>query len=83
MTLLKVARRDSFSEAEAAQSLGITTFELHQLLDRFIFNEGTPRPANIEFTSSDLLLLAYWNEESNEPAEKKSCSNVISILDHK
>jgi hypothetical protein len=83
MTLSKSARRDCFSEAEAAEALGITVVQLHHLLDRFVFNEGTRRPANIEFTASDLVLLAYWNKGSRPGSEPHGRDNVVSIENRK
>lgn len=53
--------RESFSEVEAARELGISIKRLHSLLDEYVFNDGTPRPPDIELTSPDLLLLKYWN----------------------
>ncbi len=51
----------SYSETEAAAALGISVSRLRELLDRYVFTSGNTRPASIEFTSSDLLLLGYWN----------------------
>jgi hypothetical protein len=67
MKNLKRSATDQYSEAEAAETLGITLARLHELLDEHIFNEGTPRPSAIEFTSSDLLLLNYWQKNSRVP----------------
>ena len=83
MTLPKPVSKDCFSEADAAKTLGITIARLHQILDQFVFNEGTRRPANIEFAASDLLLLAYWSRESRNSSEPKPPGNVISIDQHK
>jgi hypothetical protein len=55
-----------FTEHQAAESLGISLDALHRLLDLYIFNNGTPRPNNLYFTHSDLLLLTFWNDESSE-----------------
>jgi hypothetical protein len=33
---------------------------LHELLDQHIFNDGKPRPAGLNFTNAELLLLSYW-----------------------
>jgi hypothetical protein len=35
-----------------------------------VFTPGNTRPASIEFTSSDLLLLGYWNN-LYQPRETK------------
>lgn len=53
--------KEHFTEAEAALELGISVARLHLLLDTNVFNDGSPRPPSIELTSSDLLLLNYWN----------------------
>ena len=82
MTLPKLVPKDHYSESEAASILGVSIARLHQLLDQHIFNVGSRRPPNIEFTSSDLLLLSYWNRESPgtppDPNQK-----VIRIDDYK
>jgi hypothetical protein len=78
MTLLKAVTNDFYTEAEAAHLLGISIARLHQLLDEYVFNVGPPRPPNIEFTSSELLLLSYWNKESpRSGAETRQ--NVVAI----
>lgn len=82
MTLPKAVTKDSYSEAEAARVLGISIAKLHQLLDQYVFNVGSHRPPNIEFTSSDLLLLSYWNKESSSP-KAEFPQNVIAIDDYK
>lgn len=56
--------KESFSEEEAAASLGLSISTLHILLDEHIFNDGTPRPANIRLTSSDLVLLEFWHNST-------------------
>ncbi len=81
MTLSRPVTQDYYSETEAARALGITIARLHQLLDRYVFNVGTSRPPNIEFTGSDLLLLSYWNRESTSGPECHD--NVISIDNYK
>ena len=80
MTLPRAVAKDFYSEAEAANMLGISIARLHQLLEQYVFNVGTPRPSNIEFTSSDLVLLSYWNKESASAGNRK---NVVSINDYK
>jgi hypothetical protein len=62
---------DSITEQQAAQWLGISIDTLHRLLDQHIFNNGTPRPAEVHFTQSDLLLLSYW---CDKPKGKKVLS---------
>jgi hypothetical protein len=63
---------DSITETQAAQWLGISMEALHRLLDEHIFNNGTPRPAVVHFTQSDLLLLSYW-------CDKPRSSKVLSM----
>jgi len=82
MTLPKAVTNDFYSEAEAAHMLGISIARLHQLLDHYVFNVGSPRPPNIEFTSSELLLLSYWNRES-PGAGARTRRNVVAINDYK
>ena len=53
--------KDTYSEHEAASTLGISVSRLHLLLDEHVFNDGGSRPRDIELTSSDLLLLQFWN----------------------
>jgi hypothetical protein len=65
--------QEPYSESEAAAALGISVPRLHQLLDKYVFTPGNTRPASIEFTSSDLLLLGYWNNLL-QPRETKILS---------
>jgi len=86
MTLPKAVAKDHYTEPEAAQALGISISRLHELLDLYIFNDGTRRPSGIEFSASDLLLFAYWHRDCAPPdiaprddiREKK----VVSIDSH-
>jgi hypothetical protein len=71
MKNLKAFADHVYSEAEAAAALGITVSRLHELLDEYIFNQGSPRPPSIEFTSSDLLLLNYWHKNSSTPRDRR------------
>ncbi len=64
MSNLKRWPKDSYTETEAAAILGVTVARLHQLLDQHIFTNGDRRPPSVEFTSSDLLLLSYWNSST-------------------
>lgn len=61
MSNVNRSSQESYSESEAAAALGISISRLHDLLDQHVFTGGNRRPASIEFTSSDLLLLGYWN----------------------
>lgn len=51
-----------YSEIEAANALGVSLSELYSVLDRHIFNDGTPRPPRLELTGSDLLIVSYYLE---------------------
>ena len=82
MTLPKLVTKDFYSEAEAARVLGISIARLHQLLDQYIFNVGSRRPPNLEFTSGELLLLAYWNKESPSTSPE-SPQKVVPIDEYK
>ena len=82
MTLPKLVTKDFYSEAEAAHMLGISIARLHQLLDQYVFNVGCRRPPNIEFTSSELLLLSYWNRES-PTSSGETHQKVVPIDDYK
>ncbi len=59
--------KEFYSEVEAAQALNITLERLHRLLDEHIFNDGSPRPNNMNFRSSDLVLLSFWNRTIANP----------------
>ena len=61
---------ESINEQQAAQWLGISLESLHRLLDEHIFNNGTPRPAQVFFTQSDLLLLSYWCDKPAKGSRK-------------
>ncbi len=67
MQTTKQPAKDIFTEEEVAYQLGISISSLHQLLDEHIFNDGTPRPARVEFTASDILLLGFWRELRPNP----------------
>ena len=70
MSKLKRTSQELYSETEAAAALGISIPRLHELLDQYVFTGGNVRPAAIEFTSSDLLLLGYWNSSAERPPAK-------------
>jgi hypothetical protein len=54
---------DVYNESEAAAELKISIERLHSLLDRKVFNQGTFRPASLNFQPSDLLLLRFWLDQ--------------------
>jgi len=64
MAKLKRSTKELYNEAEAAAALEISISRLHDLLDQYIFTNGNHRPAAIQFTASDLLLLSYWSNDS-------------------
>jgi len=67
MQSTKQPAKDVYSEKEAAEALGISLPTLHQLLDAHIFNDGTSRPPQVQFTSADLVLLEFWREMMPNP----------------
>ena len=59
--------KEFYSEIEAAQTLGISLTRLHQLLDENLFNDGLPRPENVTFRYSDLVILGFWDRSTPNP----------------
>lgn len=57
-----LSAKDLMSEQEAADSLGISLETLYSILDEHVFNQGMLRPANLRFTTSDVLMLSCWVE---------------------
>ena len=66
---MKTSRQETqlYSEAEAAKALGISLLRLHTLLDELVFNDGTPRPPEVTFEASDLLLIGFWHRSTPNP----------------
>ena len=60
-------QHDGYSEAEAAQMLGISVSRLHMLLDENVFNDGSKRPADLRLRDSDLILIEFWNRTMENP----------------
>lgn len=60
-------QKEYYSESEAARFLNISLSHLYMLLDEFVFNDGTARPANITFRESDLVLLGFWSRSHENP----------------
>jgi len=56
-----------YTEAEAAEALGISVIRLHMLLDEHVFNDGGPRPSDIRLQPADLVLLGFWNRGTPNP----------------
>lgn len=65
--------KEFYTEQEAASFLEISIDELHTLLDRHIFTDGNPRPADITFCESDLVLLGFWNQSQPSSPSKVIC----------
>ena len=59
--------KEFYTEPEAADYLNISINELHALLDRHIFNDGNPRPTEVTFCESDLVLLGFWSRPRETP----------------
>ncbi len=72
MLNLRKPMKQYYSETEAAHSLCISLEALHELLDKHVFNDGLTRPAVLEFTHAELLLLSVW-------AEPERGANVVSM----
>ena len=64
MSILKNAKKETYTEVEAAEALNISLSRLRQLLDEYIFNDGRPRPEQVEFRLSDIILLEFWNRST-------------------
>jgi len=64
MRSLPDRHNDGYTEIEAAHMLGISVERLYKLLDENVFNDGSTRPHGLMLRSSDLLLLEYWNRET-------------------
>ena len=60
-------QKECYTEVEAAAVLGISLTRLYLVLDENVFNEGTPRPQNLTFRPSDLVLLGFWHRTSPNP----------------
>lgn len=61
------AVKEMYSEEEAAAALEMSVDRLHKLLDDNLFNDGSPRPPNLSFRASDLVLLGFWNRTAPNP----------------
>lgn len=72
MLNLKKPMKQYYSESEAAHTLCISPEALHEILDKNIFNLEHPRPAVLEFTHAELLLLSVW-------AEPERGRNVVAM----
>lgn len=63
LTSLK-AGKDSYTEDEASEVLGISRDRLHLLLDQNVFNDGSGKPAEIHFRVADLVLVELWDRNT-------------------
>jgi hypothetical protein len=59
--------KEFYTELEAARYLNITVYELHLLLDQYIFTNGHHRPQDLSFCEADLVLLGFWNHGRENP----------------
>ncbi len=67
MAITKNVKKELYTEAEAAEVLNISLVRLRQLLDEHIFNDGRPRPLDVTFRLSDIMLLEFWNRSTPNP----------------
>ena len=66
MRMMLKPDKDTYSEIEASQALGLSMDRLNLLLDENIFNDGTQRPERLTFRPSDLILLEFWNKSMGD-----------------
>lgn len=67
MVIPSNTRKESYTEAEAAQALNISLPRLRQLLDEHVFNDGKSRPEQLSFRLSDIILLEFWDRSTPNP----------------
>ncbi len=67
MVIPSNAKKESYTELEAAQALNISLTRLRQLLDEHVFNDGKPRPEQVTFRLSDIVLLEFWDRSTPNP----------------
>jgi hypothetical protein len=72
MLNLKKPTKQYYSETEAAHTLCISLEALHKILDKHVFNDEHTRPAVLEFTHAELLLMSVW-------AEPERGRNVVAM----
>jgi hypothetical protein len=75
MAKVNRSNKELYNEVEAASALGVSLGRLHQLLDEYIFTNGSQRPQSLQFTASDLLLLNYWSND----AKRSGTREVITM----
>lgn len=67
MAISTNARKEYYTELEAAQALNISLVRLRQLLDEHVFNDGQARPEQLSFRLSDIILLEFWDRSTPNP----------------
>jgi len=67
MVIPSNAKKECYTELEAAQTLNISLLRLRQLLDEHVFNDGNPRPEQVTFRLSDIVLLEFWDHSTPNP----------------
>jgi hypothetical protein len=65
--LVPPTTKEFYSEQDVCDELGLSLPLLHVILDEHIFNDGTPRPEKLQFTSSDLVLIGFWHQTMPMP----------------
>ena len=53
--------KEFYSEQEAAEVLGMSMERLHLLLNENVFNDGSPKPQQLTFRTTDLILVEFWD----------------------
>ena len=67
ITICLKPQKEIYSELEAATALGITLERLHMLLDQNIFADGSTKPSRLFFRPTDLVMLEFWHNTSDNP----------------
>ena len=67
MQITKKKTVDYYNEPEVAAQLSISVDRLYALLDEHVFNNGSIRPRDLLFTSSDVVLLSFWSRSEHNP----------------
>jgi hypothetical protein len=77
MLNLKKPIKQYYTETEAAHALCISLGALHEILDKHVFSPDHARPAVLEITHAELLLLSVWAEP--EIGRSNNNSNVVAM----
>ncbi len=64
---MKPMQQEFYTEVEAAEALNMSLTRLYMLLDEHVFNDGSGRPEQLKFRSSDLVLLKFWDRSTPNP----------------